>query len=59
MGGFFPATLAATLWSKLYLPAKAAAALFLIPIRWTDIVTTDESETNRIPAGYYVIAKKK
>lgn len=54
----FAATLAAALWQRLYLPAKAAAALCFVPVRWLDFITTNESKPNRIPAGYFVIAKK-
>ena len=54
----FVATVAASAASSTYLPAKAAAALLLAPLRWFDRCTTLDGQTNRIPSGAYCIAKK-
>ncbi|RIK83166.1 MAG: hypothetical protein DCC68_04315 [Planctomycetota bacterium] len=52
------ATLAAALATKLYFPAKALAAVICAPLRWTDFVAREYSNTNRIAAGFLAIARK-
>lgn len=52
------ATLAAALWRRLYFPAKALAAVLCAPLRWTDFVAREYSNTNRIAAGFLAIARK-
>jgi SAM-dependent methyltransferase len=42
----------------LYMPAKVASAVCLYPIKWFDIVTSYSKEKDRIPGGYFCIAKK-
>ena len=37
---------------------KALFAVLLFPIKWLDIVINISSQKDRIPGGYYVIAKK-
>ena len=54
----FLAALAAAIHWRCYLPTKAAAALLLAPLRWADVLTDRDSPTNRIPAGFFVIARK-
>jgi len=52
------ATLAAAISRRLYFPAKAFAAAVFAPLRWTDFVARDYSDTNRISAGFLAIARK-
>jgi hypothetical protein len=40
------------------MPTKGLSSLLLSPLRWTDRLATDAGHTNRISAGFYVIAKK-
>ena len=54
----FSAGVAARVWSKLYRPVKAAAAVLAAPLRWFDAATMRVSDTNRAAAGYFVIAEK-
>jgi SAM-dependent methyltransferase len=54
----FAATLAASIWHRLYFPAKALAAILCAPLRWADFVTSKHSDTNRIAAGFFAIARK-
>jgi SAM-dependent methyltransferase len=54
----FAATLAASLWRKLYMPAKGVAAILCAPLRLADFVAPQHSDTNRICAGFYAIARK-
>lgn len=54
----FAAVTASCLWSKLYRPVKAAASLVLYPIKSFDLVTEWSNEKDRIPGGYFCIAKK-
>ncbi len=54
----FAATLAASLWRRLYYPAKAAAAVVCTPLRWADAIVGQPGEFNRISAGFYAIARK-
>jgi SAM-dependent methyltransferase len=54
----FVATVAASMFGKLYLPAKALAALVLSPVRLVDRFTTCDGDANRIPCGFYCIARK-
>lgn len=43
----------------LYLPAKAAAALLLIPFRWADWLSARSPEAHRIAGGFFAIARKR
>jgi SAM-dependent methyltransferase len=54
----YSASIAAALWKKLYLPVKGAAALLAVPLRLADFVTLKDSPFNRVPGGYYAIARK-
>lgn len=54
----FLAVSASCIWSRLYLPAKGAAALMLYPFKWFDLLTERSPERDRIPGGYYCIAEK-
>lgn len=44
--------------SPLYLPAKAAAALLLIPLRWADLLSSRSDQAHRIAGGFLAIARK-
>jgi SAM-dependent methyltransferase len=54
----FWAVLAASAWARLYLPAKALAAIFLRPLCLLDRLTAGSPAANRIPGGYLAIAVK-
>ena len=54
----FAAVSAAAAWQRLYLRVKAVAALAMSPLRLADYLTSKISTCNRIPAGYYAIARK-
>jgi hypothetical protein len=43
----------------LYTPAMGLAALILTPVRWVDPLTVRSPQKDRIPAGYYCIARKQ
>jgi SAM-dependent methyltransferase len=58
IGVEFFATLAASVSRRLYMPAKAAAALLCAPLRWADFAAREYSATNRIAAGFFAIARK-
>ncbi len=55
----FVAVTASVIYDKLYLPAKAFAAISLLPFKLFDPLTQSSSQKDRIPAGYYCIAVKK
>ena len=42
----------------LYETAKAIAAVLFAPVRWLDMLSSDDETMNRIHGGYYVIAQK-
>jgi len=44
--------------SKLYFPAKAFFAICLYPLKFLDILFRFSNQKDRIPGGYYIIAKK-
>jgi SAM-dependent methyltransferase len=44
--------------APLYLPAKAAAALLLIPVRWADALSHRSDQAHRIAGGFLAIARK-
>lgn len=54
----YAAVTASGIWGRLYLPAKAAAALMLIPFRWADALSARAPEAHRIAGGFYAIARK-
>jgi SAM-dependent methyltransferase len=54
----FFATIAARVWTKLYIPAKAASALLLYPVKWLDPWLRKSSQGDRIAGGYLVICKR-
>lgn len=54
---FFAVT-ASCLWGKSYRPTKALAALLLYPLKWFDLLTERSTEKDRIPGGYFCIARK-
>jgi SAM-dependent methyltransferase len=54
----FWAVLAAAVWPRLYLPAKAVAVLLLRPLCLVDRWTASSPAAHRIPGGYLAIAVK-
>jgi SAM-dependent methyltransferase len=54
----FWGTLAGSATQRAYRPAKALAAVVGAPLRWLDRLTMRQDDTNRIAAGYFVIAEK-
>jgi SAM-dependent methyltransferase len=54
----FIASLAALPYSRLYMPAKGAAAVALYPIKWLDPLMQRSAQADRICGGYYVIARR-
>jgi SAM-dependent methyltransferase len=55
----FIATIAARIWSRAYLPIKAASSLVFFPLKWLEGWLTESPERDRIPGGYLVVAKKR
>lgn len=43
---------------RLYHPAKAGAAIALYPFKWFDCLTARSAERDRIPGGYFTVARK-
>jgi SAM-dependent methyltransferase len=54
----FWAVLAAAAWARLYLPAKALAAILLRPLCSLDRWTASSPAAHRIPGGYLAVAVK-
>ena len=54
----FMAVNASVVYSRLYKPAKGFCILAFYPLQWLDLLTSRSSERDRIPGGYYCIAKK-
>ena len=54
----FTAVVASGVFSKLYFPAKAAAALVFAPIKVLDRPLAKTPQVDRLAGGYYVIARK-
>jgi SAM-dependent methyltransferase len=50
---------AGAILAPLYLPAKAAAALLLIPFRWADLLSARSDQAHRIAGGFYAIARRR
>jgi SAM-dependent methyltransferase len=50
---------AGAVFRPLYLPAKAAAALLLIPFRWADLLSSRSEQAHRIAGGFYAIARRR
>jgi SAM-dependent methyltransferase len=50
---------ASAIWRGFYLPAKAAAALLLIPFRWADLLSSRSEQAHRIAGGFLAIARKR
>ncbi len=55
---FFAVT-ASCVHSKIYLPAKGAFSLLLWPLKIFDLLTPFSDQADRIPGGYWIIARKK
>jgi len=54
----FCAVTASALTKKAYLPTKAISATLLYPIKLSDRLSKHASEVDRIPGGYYCVARK-
>jgi SAM-dependent methyltransferase len=52
------AAIAASISRRLYTPAKGIAAVVAYPLKLANLVTRKISPTNRIPVGFYAIARK-
>ncbi len=59
VGVEYLAITAGALARPLYLPAKAAAALLLIPFRWADLLSALSPEAHRIAGGFFAIARRR
>lgn len=55
---FFAVT-ASALHRRLYIPAKAAFAVLLLPLKLADLLTRFAAESDRIPGGYFCVAMKR
>ena len=54
----YVAAVCGALWSRLYLPTKAAGAVLLSPLRWADHITK-AGDANRIAGSFFIIAEKR
>ena len=54
----FAAVTASCIARPLYMPTKAVAALALYPLKAFDLVTARSVEADRIPGGYFCVAKR-
>ena len=54
----FMAINASLFWSRLYKPMKGICSLLFSPLQWLDRLTQYSAEADRIPGGYYCIARK-
>ena len=54
----FIAAIAASISCRLYTPAKGIAAVLAYPLKLANLVTRKTSRYNRIPVGFYAIARK-
>jgi hypothetical protein len=52
------AAVAGSCLRPLYRPAKGAAALLFAPLRWLDHLEPPAGESDRIPGGFYALARK-
>ncbi len=43
---------------RLYLPAKALAAVLLLPVKLPDLCAQRSAQKDRIPGGYYCVVQK-
>lgn len=55
----FCAVTASVLHSKLYMPTKGACAILFAPLQWLDGLTRFSDQKDRIPGGYFCIARKR
>lgn len=55
----FTAVTASAIHSKLYMPAKGIAALLWAPLRLFDLLTRFSDQRDRIPGGYFCVARKR
>jgi SAM-dependent methyltransferase len=54
----YVASIAAAVSTKLYKPVKGIAAILATPLRLANLVTSKNTAWNRIPAGYFAVARK-
>lgn len=59
IGVEFFAVTASCLHNKLYLPTKGVACILLWPIKLFDFLTPLSDQADRIPGGYWIVARKK
>jgi SAM-dependent methyltransferase len=52
------AAIAASISKRLYTPAKGVAAVLASPLKLANLVTRKMSSYNRIPVGFYAVARK-
>lgn len=43
---------------RLYLPAKGFASVALLPLKWPDLLSHRSPQKDRIPGGYFCVARK-
>jgi SAM-dependent methyltransferase len=55
----FLAVTASCAHARLYMPAKGLAALVCWPLQWFDVLTRFSNQRDRIPGGYFCIARKR
>lgn len=55
----FMAVNASLISPKLYKPVKGMTAVIASPLQWLDRLTKNSPECDRIPGGYYCIARKR
>ena len=54
----FVAVTASCVSQRLYIPAKALAAMLLYPLKAFDVLTRYSAESDRIPGGYYCVVRR-
>jgi SAM-dependent methyltransferase len=54
----YAASIASSIWSKLYIPVKGVMAVLAEPLRLANFVTRKKAANNRIPVGFYAVARK-
>ena len=54
----FFAIFMATIYSKLYKPAKLLFSIIFFPVKWLDPLLKRSDEVNRIAGGYFIVCRK-
>jgi SAM-dependent methyltransferase len=55
----FLATLASAIHARLYIPAKGASALLFYWVKLFDVLSPRAAQRDRIPGGYFVVARRR